>query len=82
MLLKPENKDKLVSILTYHVVPGKILSGDVKAGKVKMLNGDKARITVADYGINIDNARIVQTDITASNGVIHVIDNVILPQKG
>lgn len=80
-LLKPENKEKLVSILTYHVVPGKVMSGDI-AGKemtVKTVQGGEARVN-ATSGVMIDGARVVKADIEASNGVIHVIDSVMLPK--
>ena len=80
-LLKPENKDKLVSILTYHVVPGKVMSSDVKPGKVATVNGEKAKLAVEDGKVMIDDATIVKVDVEASNGVIHVIDQVILPQE-
>ena len=79
-LLKPENKDQLVAILTYHVVSGKVMAADVVAGEVETVNGAKATIAVAD-GVTIDNANVVKTDIVTSNGVIHVIDTVILPAK-
>ena len=77
-LLKPENKDKLVAILTYHVVAGKVMAADVKTMEVATVNGKKASIVVAD-GVKIDNATVVKTDIKCSNGVIHVIDAVIIP---
>ena len=74
-LLKPENKDKLVSILTYHVVPGKVMAGDLlSTAGAKTVNGQKAPI-----GLTIAGANIIKTDIEASNGVIHVIDTVMLP---
>ncbi len=79
-LLKPENKEKLVSILTYHVVPGKILAADVKAGEVATVQGSKIKVTTDD-GVKVDGAKVVTTDVAASNGVIHVIDAVILPQS-
>lgn len=80
-LLKPENKEKLASILTYHVVPGKVTSKDVKPMDVATVNGAKATIEV-DYGtVTIDEAKVVQTDIMTSNGVIHVIDAVIMPPE-
>jgi uncharacterized surface protein with fasciclin (FAS1) repeats len=79
-LLKPENKEKLVSILTYHVVSGKVMAADVAAGDVATVNGEKATIAIADGKVSIDEAAIVTTDIEASNGVIHVIDTVILPE--
>lgn len=79
-LLKPENRDQLVEILTYHVVPGKVLAADVvKLEKAKTVNGSDVKIKVADGSVNVDNATVVKTDIGASNGVIHVIDSVILP---
>lgn len=81
-LLKPENKDQLVNILTYHVLPGKVMSGDI-AGKsldVEMLNGGTAKVD-ATYGVKIDAANVVTADIETSNGVIHVIDAVILPSE-
>ena len=79
-LLKPENKDKLVSILTYHVVAGKVMAADVETGDVATVNGQKAAIEVTAEGVTIDNASITATDIVGSNGVIHVIDTVILPK--
>ncbi|MGC6465207.1 MAG: fasciclin domain-containing protein [Akkermansiaceae bacterium] len=80
-LLQPENKDKLAAILKYHVVAGKVMAADVSAGKVKTLNGAKAEITVKGGKVMIDKANVVKTDIVGSNGVIHVIDSVILPAK-
>jgi uncharacterized surface protein with fasciclin (FAS1) repeats len=78
-LLKPENKDKLVSILTYHVVPGKVMAKDVVGlSKAKTVQGKSISITVGD-GVSVDKAKVVKTDIECSNGVIHVIDSVILP---
>lgn len=79
-LLKPENKAKLADILKYHVVSGKVMAADVKSGEVAMLNGKKATIKVADGKVMIDGAQVVKTDITGKNGVIHVIDSVILPK--
>ena len=80
MLLKPENKDKLVEILTYHVVPGKVLAKDVVAlESATTLQGDSVAIQVMGGKVKVDGANVVQTDITAANGVIHVIDSVILP---
>lgn len=79
-LLKPENKEKLVAILKYHVVAGRTLAKDVvKLTTVKTLNGKEAKISVKDGGAMIDGAKIVATDILAGNGVVHVIDAVILP---
>ncbi len=80
-LLKPENKEKLAAILKYHVVAGKVMAADVKAGEVETLNGAKATISVKDGKVMIDKANVVKTDIAGSNGVIHVIDAVILPAE-
>ena len=78
-LHKPENKDKLVSILTYHVLPGKVMSGDLSEGlKAATVQGSEVTVTLAD-GAKVDGATISAADIAASNGVIHVIDAVILP---
>jgi uncharacterized surface protein with fasciclin (FAS1) repeats len=78
-LLKPENKDKLVAVLTYHVVPGKVMSTDLSEGlKAATVNGAEVTITL-DGGANVNGAVISTADIEASNGVIHVIDSVILP---
>ena len=79
-LLKPENKDQLVAILTYHVVAGNIMSTDAKPGSVATLQGSDLEVSVKDGNIMIDQARVVSADIQTSNGVIHVIDAVILPQ--
>lgn len=80
-LLKPENKEKLVAVLTYHVVAGKVMAADVAPGEVATVQGSKATITAAEDGaVMIDKATVVKTDIEASNGVIHVIDSVILPE--
>jgi len=79
-LLKPENRDQLVAILTYHVVPGKVEAADVvKLDEATTVNGQDVRITVADNGVQVNNANVIKTDIEASNGVIHVIGTVILP---
>ncbi|MES2667739.1 MAG: fasciclin domain-containing protein [Pseudomonadota bacterium] len=79
-LLKPENKDKLTAILTYHVVPGKVMSTDLTEGMMaKTVQGSEATITL-DGGAKIDGAAISTADIEASNGVIHVIDQVIMPK--
>ena len=79
-LLKPENKAKLVSILTYHVVPGKVMAADVvKLSKAKTVQGSEVEIEVAGGKVKVDNATVVKTDIPCKNGVIHVIDAVIIP---
>jgi uncharacterized surface protein with fasciclin (FAS1) repeats len=79
-LLKPENKEKLVAILTYHVVPGKVMAADVKTMKAKTVNGEELSLVVAGGKVTVDNAKVVATDVPASNGVIHVIDTVVLPK--
>ena len=80
-LLKPENKEKLTAILTYHVVPGKVLAAEVvKMNSAKTVNGQNIRIASGKDGVTVDNAKVTKTDIVCSNGVIHVIDSVILPQ--
>jgi transforming growth factor-beta-induced protein len=80
-LLRPENKEKLAAILTYHVVAGKVMAADVAPGKVKTVNGKKFKVAVSNEGVMIDGASVVKTDIVGSNGVIHVIDSVILPSS-
>lgn len=79
-LLKPENKEKLAAVLTYHVVAAKVMAADVKAGKVATVNGAEATVTVEDGAVMIDGAKVVTTDIVGKNGVIHVIDTVIMPK--
>ncbi len=79
-LLKPENKDKLIAVLTYHVVPGKVMASDVvKVDSATSLQGQDIAVKVKDGKVMVDNANVVTTDVNASNGVIHVIDTVILP---
>lgn len=79
-LLKPENKAKLTAILTYHVVPGAVMAAQVTSLKeAKTVNGQSLKISVKDGGVSVDNAKVVKTDIRTSNGVIHVIDAVVLP---
>lgn len=79
-LLKPENKDKLVAILTYHVVAGKVTAADVvKLKTAGTVNGKAVSIAAGHHGVKINNANVTATDIKASNGVIHVIDSVLIP---
>ena len=79
-LLKPENKAKLAGVLTYHVVAGQVLAADVvKLTEAKTVQGAKAKVTVKDGKVKIDGANVIKTDIICKNGVIHVIDAVILP---
>jgi len=81
-LLKPENKAKLAGILTYHVVAGKVEAKDaVKLKSAKTVNGASFKITAGKDGVMVDKAKVVKTDIGCSNGVIHVIDAVILPPE-
>lgn len=77
-LLLPENKDVLVKILTYHVVPAKVMAADVTAGDVTSVEGSTFAIST-DGGVKVNTANVTSTDIAASNGVIHVIDAVIVP---
>ena len=78
-LLKPENKDQLVAILTYHVVPGKVMSGDLQNGmEAATVQGDAVKI-MTEGGVMVNDANVTTADIEASNGVIHVIDKVIMP---
>ena len=80
-LLKPENKDKLRRVLTYHVVAGEVRAADVvKLRSAKAVSGDTISVSVKDATVHVDGAKVTQTDIQASNGVIHVIDAVILPK--
>jgi len=79
-LLKPQNKDKLTAILTYHVVAGKVMAADVvKMTEAKTVNGKMLKVKVHGNDVTINDAKVTSTDIAASNGVIHVIDSVVLP---
>jgi len=78
-LLKPENKAKLAAILTYHVVAGKVLAADVKTSKVKTVNGKELDIKVNGSDVTVNGVKVIKTDIVGSNGVIHVIDGVLVP---
>jgi transforming growth factor-beta-induced protein len=80
-LLKPENKAKLTAILTYHVVSGKVMAADVKTGAVPSVEGDTHDLVVADGKVKVDGATVVTADVKATNGVIHVIDQVIMPAE-
>ena len=80
MLLKPENKDQLTAVLTYHVVPAEVMSGDLEDGmEAGTVEGSNATISIKYGDVMVDNANVVMADIDASNGVVHVIDAVILP---
>ncbi|HHF3019231.1 TPA: fasciclin domain-containing protein [Vibrio diabolicus] len=81
MLLMPENKDKLVSILTYHVVPGKVMAADVfKLDKAATVQGQDVMIKTMGDKVMVNGANVMATDVKAKNGVIHVIDTVIMPK--
>lgn len=81
-LLKPENKDQLIAVLTYHVVPGKIMSADIagKSSQVASVQGSNLSVDATMGGVKVDQASVVTADIETDNGVIHVIDQVVLPQ--
>jgi uncharacterized surface protein with fasciclin (FAS1) repeats len=80
-LLKPENKAKLAAILTYHVTPGKVLASDVvKLHMAKTVNGQELTVKASGGSVTINNAKVTKTDILCANGVIHVIDTVVLPK--
>jgi uncharacterized surface protein with fasciclin (FAS1) repeats len=74
-----KDKAKLTAVLTYHVVAGKVMAADVKAGKVKTVQGSELTVSTMG-GVKVDNANVVKTDIVADNGVIHVIDSVVMPK--
>lgn len=78
-LLKPENRDTLITILTYHVVPGENTSKTLKSGEAETLEGTPVEVKVSASGVRVNDANVVTADIQASNGVIHVIDKVIMP---
>ena len=81
-LLKPENKAMLARVLTYHVVPNKVMAADVvKIASAKAVSGDALRINAAGGSVMVDKARVIKADVVASNGVIHVIDHVLLPPR-
>ncbi|HSR72093.1 MAG TPA: fasciclin domain-containing protein [Kiloniellales bacterium] len=82
-LLKPENKDQLVAILTYHVVPGAVMAADVvKIDRAETVNGKMLAVETHGGSVMINEAKVTASDIAASNGVIHVIDSVVLPPNG
>ncbi|MGX9351523.1 fasciclin domain-containing protein [Shimia sp. W99] len=81
-LLKPENKDQLIAILTYHVIPSKVMSGDIAGKKADVATVQGSKLSVdAMNGVKVDAATVVTADIATSNGVIHVIDTVLIPQS-
>ena len=79
-LLKPENKKKLADILTYHVLAVKVMAADVKTMEAETVNGQKLSLVVEDGKVTVDKAKVVSTDVAASNGVIHAIDTVLMPK--
>lgn len=78
-LMKPENKDKLTSILTYHVVPARVPAASVRAGNVKTVGGETFTVTTDDGKVMVDAANVTATDVMGKNGIIHVIDSVLMP---
>ncbi len=78
-LLKPENKQKLTDLLTYHVVPGKVMAADVKTGSVKTVNGKEIELKSEGGKVTVGKAQVTKADVDASNGVIHVVDTVLMP---
>jgi uncharacterized surface protein with fasciclin (FAS1) repeats len=74
------DKAKLTAVLTYHVVPGNVMAKDVKPGKVKTVQGSELTLATSDGGVTVDGAHVVKADIVADNGVIHVIDSVVMPK--
>lgn len=75
-----KDKAALTKVLTYHVVPGKVMAADLKAGKVKTVEGDSLTVTTSGGKVKVDKANVTKTDIVADNGVIHVIDTVVMPK--
>jgi len=75
------DKDQLRAVLTYHVVAGKVMAADVQAGEVTTVQGDTLEITITDGNVMVDQANVIATDVEASNGVIHVLDSVVLPNS-
>lgn len=79
-LLKPENKNQLIAILTYHVVPAKVKAADVQTGEAPTVNGAKLQLNKSEAGVKVNNANVTAADVAASNGVIHVVDTVLIPE--
>jgi uncharacterized surface protein with fasciclin (FAS1) repeats len=78
-LLKPENRAALQKVLTYHVVPGNLMAKDLRSGKVATVEGNSVAVQVSQAGVKINNVNVIQADVNAKNGVIHVVDQVLLP---
>jgi uncharacterized surface protein with fasciclin (FAS1) repeats len=79
-LLLPENKEKLRALVTYHVIPGQFLASSLKDGEVKTLSGDKVKVDVDGKKVEVDDSKVVSTDVVANNGVFHAIDKVLVPK--
>lgn len=75
-----KDKEKLKAVLTYHVIPAKVMAADVKSGAVKTVQGQAMKVKAGSSGVMVDKANVIQTDVLADNGVIHVIDSVIMPK--
>ncbi|MGV3743429.1 MAG: fasciclin domain-containing protein [Burkholderiaceae bacterium] len=75
-----KDKDALTKVLTYHVVPGKVMASDVKPGDVKTVQGSSIKVAAKDGNVMVDKAKVIKTDVAADNGVIHAIDSVIMPK--
>lgn len=80
-LLLPENKEKLRSLLMYHVVPGKFMAADLKDGDVKTANGEKVEVDVESDGVEVEDSKVSKADLVLSNGVVHSIDKVLVPKS-
>lgn len=80
-LLLPENKEKLRSLLLYHVIPGRMLAADMQDGKVKTMNGEKVKIDVGGGKVDVDGAKVFSADVLANNGVMHTIGEVLIPKS-
>ena len=80
-LFEPEDRDKLIKVLNYHIVPGKIAASDLKSGDVKTLAGNSVKIKVIPSIVMVNDAKVVRADIQAQNGIVHVIDKVMLPPE-
>lgn len=78
-LLKPQNKPKLIKILTYHVIPGKVTSGQLKTGAIATVEGNSVQVKVTNGRVTVNGAKVIRANVSASNGIIHVIDKVIVP---
>ena len=80
-LMLPENKEKLRSLLLYHVVAGKVLAADLKDGDVKTMNGEKVKVAVASDKVEVDGSKVFSADVVANNGVMHTLGTVLIPKS-